>query len=134
MEDILNQLRRNKYRITQARREIIDVLTFSPLEVKEIAEHLEKEGINIDLATIYRTLECLVSLNLVSKTQFEDKKAKYELNDKQAHHHHLVCEECGSVEDIPLDEKRLMNQIVAQSKFKVLRHNLEFFGVCERCQ
>ncbi len=134
MGNILKQLRQNKYRVTQARREIIDVLTFSPLEAKEIAQRLERKGIKIDLATIYRTLERLVSLNLVSKTQFEDKVSKYELNDKQAHHHHLVCEECGSVEDIPLNEERLMNQVMTQSRFKVLRHNLEFFGLCERCQ
>lgn len=134
MVRILEQLRQNKYRITQARREIIEALTFSPLEVKVIARRLERKGVKIDLATIYRTLERLVSLSLVNKTQFEDGISKYELNDKQTHHHHLVCEDCGFVEDIPLDEERLMNQVIAQSKFKVLRHNLEFFGLCKRCQ
>lgn len=134
MEDVLAQLRQNRYRITQARREIINVLTFSPLEVKEIAECLARKRVKIDLATIYRTLERLVLLGLVSKTQFEDKTAKYELIDKQSHHHHLVCEKCGSVEDIPLNEERLMEQIKNQSEFMVFRHNLEFFGACKQCQ
>lgn len=134
MAMIINQLRLAKHRITQPRRDIIGVLTDTPLEVKEISGRLENIHKKIDLATIYRTLDCLVSLNLVNKTRFEDKTSKYELNNQHAHHHHLVCKECGFVEDIILNEKRLMSQISLQSRFKVLNHSLEFFGLCQKCQ
>lgn len=130
---ITSQLKHKGHRITVARQEVLKMLSSRPLSVKEIAEVLRKKGVKISFVTIYRTLEFLTNLGFVNRTQFEGKEAKYEFADKQNHHHHLVCEKCGSTEDISLNEERLIKQIRNQSNFKVARHSLEFFGTCVKC-
>jgi len=128
-----NQSKHKRYRITAARQEVLKVLSSQPLSVREITEVLRKKGVTINTVTIYRTLEFLINLGFVNKTQFEGKEAKYEFADKHNHHHHLVCEKCGSTEDIYLDEKRLIKQVENRSDFKQLRHSLEFYGICAKC-
>ena len=134
MATILTQIRQKGNRVTVARQEVLKVLSSCPLSAKEIAGVLKKKRVKVDLVTIYRTLEFLTSLDFVNKTQFEGKEAKYELADKQNHHHHLVCEKCASTEDIYLNEEKLIKQVEKQSNFKLIRHSLEFFGICKNCQ
>ncbi len=93
---------------------------------------LKKAGINADLVSVYRNLELFLRLNIIQKTQFEDRIDRYEMaSDK--HHHHLVCTKCGTLEDASFDEGFLEN-IGHQSNFKVEKHTLEFFGTCANCQ
>ena len=92
------------------------------------------KGLKADLVTSYRTLELFNDLGFVQKIQFEDNIARFELIEKQNHHHHLVCIECGKREDIALDELPFIRQIQKQSDFKVQRHALEFFGFCIICR
>ena len=134
MAIILTQLRQKGHRITVARQEILKVLSSRPLSVKEIVEVLRKKEVKINFVTIYRTLELLTNLGFVNKTQFEAKEIKYEFADRQNHHHHLVCEKCGSSKDVHLNEEKLIKQVKNQSNFKLIRHSLEFFGICEKCQ
>jgi Fur family ferric uptake transcriptional regulator len=134
MTTILAKLKEKGYRITVARQEVLKVLSSRPLSVREIVDVLRKKRVKINFVTIYRTLEFLTNLNFVNKTRFEKSESKYELADGQHHHHHLVCEKCGSTKDIHLNEEKLINQIKNRSNFKLIRHNLEFFGICEKCQ
>jgi Fur family transcriptional regulator, ferric uptake regulator len=134
VKSIITVLKQHHCRITRSRCAIIDALTHAPCDVEEIALKLKKQHTKIDTATIYRTLECLVSLQLIGKTQYEDAKSRYELLDGKNHHHHLVCEKCGKVKDIVLKENILMKQVSEQSDFQVKRHSLEFFGLCKGCQ
>ncbi len=134
MKKIAKTLQLKGYRFTKQRQQIFDVLTSSPQAVEEIIASLRNKDIGIDRVTVYRTLDCFVDLGLVSKTQFKDKTAKYELLTATNHHHHLVCDKCGSVEDIPLDDSILLKRIRKQSDFQVKSHSLEFFGICAHCQ
>lgn len=95
---------------------------------------LRQKGVKSDLVTVYRTLDLFTQLGLVQKTQFGDQTVRYELVGATGHHHHLVCEQCGSIEDVPLDEQMLLGQVGKKSKFQVTRHVLEFFGRCVKCQ
>ena len=133
-QTISNIFHEHGYSLTKPRQAILNVLLSSPLSIQEVYGSLLSQEINIDLATIYRTLELLTTFHIVTKTQFEDKAARYELALYQEHHHHLVCEKCGSVEDMPLDEELLLQQIETKSSFKVKKHSLEFFGYCKQCQ
>ena len=58
----------------------------------------------------------------------------FELLEGSGHHHHLVCDNCGAIEDIPLSEALLLNQVKKQTDFQVNSHMLEFFGLCPTCQ
>ncbi|OGG34879.1 hypothetical protein A2363_00040 [Candidatus Gottesmanbacteria bacterium RIFOXYB1_FULL_47_11] len=134
MEEIAKTLQQKGYRFTKQRQQIFDALTSSPQSVEEIIASLRNKDISIDRVTVYRTLDCFVNLNLVGKTQFKDKTAKYELLTMANHHHHLVCDKCGSVEDIPLDDSILLKRVHKQTDFQVNSHSLEFFGICANCQ
>lgn len=133
MENILKQLREKGYRLTEPRKQVLEALTFHPQSVADIVTSLKKNQANVDMATVYRTLEVLVELGVVGKTKFHNKTSMFELLSED-HHHHLICNDCGSIEDIPLDEVLLMNQVNDQTKFQVQSHSLEFFGLCVNCQ
>ncbi len=103
-----------------------------PLDAQHLVDHLSKEG--IDRVTVFRMLNAFVEKGLLRKLEFGEGKARYELADKEDHHH-LICERCGSISDIedtvvPALEKH----IESHHHFKVKSHSLEFFGLCEDCQ
>jgi len=133
MKNILKQLRKAGYRLTKPRKQVLEVLTFYPQSVTDIVTLLKKKQAKVDRATVYRTLQVLVELGVVGKTKFNDQTTMFELLSDD-HHHHLVCTDCGAVEDICLDETLLINQVNKQTKFKVKSHTLEFFGLCTHCQ
>jgi len=134
MEAIFEKLRKNGYRITLQRQHIIATLTKTPQSVSEIATDLVKKDYSTDIVTVYRTLECFASLGIVSKTLVGGTIMKYELIGGSGHHHHVMCDACGRVEDIPLDEKSLLERVSKQTDFRITSHALEFFGLCVRCQ
>jgi len=120
-------------RHTKPRRLVFEALEnlSEPLSANEINNYLKNK---IDLASIYRTLNLLVKAELVNIILFGEGKKRYELKNKNEHHHHLFCENCGKVENIEMKENFLLRNVAEQSKFKVRKHNLEFFGLCQNCQ
>jgi len=99
------KVRGHGYRLTQSRRVILDVLskTSEHLSAEEIYHAVHKVYPSSGMSTVYRTLELLVQLQLVYKFDFGDRRSRYELNgeieDKDRHHHHLVCTNCQRVID-----------------------------------
>lgn len=134
MNNISQKLRQQGYRFTSQREQILEALSNHPQSVEEILAALKHKGAKADKVTIYRTLDRFTDLGIVSKTQFRDKTAKYELLNETDHHHHLVCDNCGSVKDIELKEQALIKQVTKGSDFQVKSHSLEFFGLCANCQ
>ncbi len=132
MELNKKQLAAQGYRLTKPRQEIFAVLKHKPQSVADIFEQLQQKKLKIDKVTVYRTLENFVKLNLVAETQFKDGISVYELADHE-HHHHVLCENCGRIEDICLDENLLMKAVKKSSSFLIKSHRLEFFGLCQKC-
>lgn len=90
----------------------------------------------VNKTTVYRELEQMQKLGMVESVQLGDRKQYYELTSR-AHHHHLVCLSCERVEEVDVDETVLLKEegkISQEKKFDLLRHSLEFFGVCLRCR
>ncbi len=89
------------------------------------------------MATVYRTLQLLEQLNIVYKVNFDDGCSRYELNlDSDDHqHHHLICVKCGKVQEVKLDLlENLEMEIEKEEDFKVVDHNVKFFGYCKKCE
>ena len=134
------------YRITVPREAILDVLskTSEHLSAEDIYLAVHKVYPNIGLTTIYRTLELLVHIGLVSKFDFGDGRARYELSEGpkgKRHHHHLVCTNCGRVIDYTdfIDEEiELLGQtekgLAQKFNFKITNHVIQFYGLCEQCR
>lgn len=108
---------------------IIKILTnvSKPVDVGTFVEKLK-----VNKTTVYRQLEKLIKDQIVIEIEFGDGKKRYELKSLD-HHHHLICKKCGKLEDVTVDESRIMKDLSSQSKFKIENHSLEFFGICESC-
>lgn len=132
MELNKKQLKAHGYRLTKPRQEIFAVLKHKPQSVTEILVQLHEKKLKIDKVTVYRTLENFVKIGLVAETQFKDGVSVYELADHE-HHHHVLCENCGQIEDICLDENLLLKTAKKSSSFLIKSHRLEFFGLCQKC-
>lgn len=123
-------LKNNGYRITSPRLKIMKQIKNRPLSAKEIHENLNDKS--IDLVTVYRTLDLLSSLELISETTLDGNVFKYEAIDNM-HHHHLVCDKCGKVKDIEMEDEKYFNKIMKKYEFSMSSHSLEFIGRCSRC-
>lgn len=111
--------------LPKTRSKIIDILNKSNAPISAL-DLLTK--IKVNKTTIYRELFFLLGSGLINEVDFGDKKKRYELKD-QKHHHHLVCLNCKTVVDVNIKES-----FNTPKDFKVIRHNLEFFGLCSSCQ
>lgn len=134
MNSISDKLHQKGYRLTKQREKILGVLNTKPQSVEDVLLALKSQRIAVDKVTVYRTLNCFVDLGIAGKTQFRESVAKYELLEKSDHHHHLVCDNCGSVEDIPLNEDNLIQKVNDKTDFQIKSHTLEFFGLCGQCR
>ncbi len=120
---------------TPARVKIVEFLSSSssPVDVSEIISFLREENLNTNKVTVYRTMDLLFANGFIDKLEFGEGKFRYEI--KKGDHHHLVCTDCGSVEDVE-DRymEKLEKEIYQNNNFKVKHHSLEFFGICKNCQ
>lgn len=135
-DQILEILRQSKVKITNERKEIIAILQESkfPLSPAEIFLRIKPELPKANLTTVYRNLELLEGMGLVNRLAFNKTNSSYELLTNVPHHHHIVCKNCGKVENLENVSEKFIGEIAKKTKFKVEDHNLEFFGLCENCQ
>ncbi len=128
-------LRQNRLKATPARLLILEVFEHArkPLSVKDLEIELGKNSA-VDMVTLYRNVENLKSLGILSEVNLSSGQAFYETTSKP-HHHHLICEGCGKLEDIDgCRVKSLEQSWLKGSSFKnISRHSLEFFGICNKC-
>lgn len=123
-------LKDNGYRITSPRLKIIKEIKTLPLSARQIHENLNDKS--IDLVTVYRTLELLTSLRLITRTTLDGNVVRYEVID-HIHHHHFVCELCGKIKDIVIEDEKFFNKIMKKNNFDLTSHSLEFLGRCTKC-
>ncbi|CAB3641287.1 ferric iron uptake transcriptional regulator [Trinickia soli] len=102
------------------------------LTAEDVYRNLLSEELDIGLATVYRVLTQFEQAGLLSRSNFESGKAVFELNEG-SHHDHLVCIDCGRVEEFfdPEIEKR-QQQIAEERGFKLQEHALALYGVCTK--
>ncbi len=131
-------------RWTAARQAILDVFLNrgGHLTADDVFMEVKKRAPGVGLATVYRNLDFLSREGLVSRFQFSDGRAHYELNDdEREHHHHLICKSCGNVSDYSEfihRELKLMKdlekELSKKHDFNIDSHELHFYGVCGDCR
>lgn len=102
------------------------------MTAEDVYKVLLNEGSDIGLATVYRVLMQFEQAGLLSRNHFEAGKAVFELNEGQ-HHDHLVCVNCGRVEEFfdPEIERR-QQQIAHERGYKLQDHALSLYVICNR--
>jgi Fur family transcriptional regulator, ferric uptake regulator len=100
------------------------------LTAEDVYRNLLSEELDIGLATVYRVLTQFEQAGLLSRSNFESGKAVFELNEG-THHDHLVCVDCGRVEEFYDAEIERRQQAIAQERgFKLHEHSLSLYGAC----
>ena len=133
--DIINKLSELGYRMTPQRAMIVSAIENSDnhISAEEIYAQVIAKYSHVNISTVYRTLEMLKRLGLVTETDLGEGRVRYHPAGK-GHHHHLVCVECGAI--IDLDESVLSPvKDVLRKKYGFiadLRH-LAIFGRCTKC-
>lgn len=131
-KDFKKILHNAKLKNTNSRLAVLE--TLSKIKHPETAQEIHKQLKKIDLVTLYRTLTSFEKSQLVKRIDLHKDSVYYELNTD--HHHHIICTDCGKLEDFELcDMNSLTKKIVAKAlNFKsVSEHSLELFGVCNTC-
>lgn len=133
------RLSSDNHRYTTGRHRLVDALASSgqPLTLPDIV------AIAPDLAasSVYRNLEVLEQCGVVRRITSGGGHAHFELAEPLlSHHHHLVCVDCGEIEDVRLDDEveELLDQhldlIAARAGFDPRHHSLDLHGRCAKCQ
>lgn len=143
-ESMLNNIRKKLhdagYKLTPQREATTLVLLENDkdhLSAEEIYMLVKQKSPEIGLATVYRTLEMLNELQIVDKISFTDGLARYDMRKEGAKHfhHHLLCLECGNIEEVEEDLLVEVERVVEKKyHFLVKDHRLTFHGICEDCQ
>ncbi|WP_420993480.1 ferric iron uptake transcriptional regulator [Cupriavidus sp. 30B13] len=106
------------------------------LSAEDVYRILLNEQMDIGLATVYRVLTQFEQAGLLSRNNFESGKAIFELNEGK-HHDHLVCIDCGRVEEFYDSEiERRQQSIASERGFALQEHALSLYGNCTKhdCQ
>jgi Fur family ferric uptake transcriptional regulator len=131
----IDELKSNGLKATLPRLKILDVFqrgTLRHMTAEDIYRVLLEERSDIGLATVYRVLTQFEQAGILSRGHFESGKAVYELNEGQ-HHDHLVCLDCGRVEEFFDAEIEKRQQKVAAAKgFAIADHALSLYAHCTK--
>ncbi len=134
--DMLDKLNELGYRLTPQRMMIVAAIENSDNHISagEIYSQVVAKYPNVNMSTIYRTLELLKRVGLVTETDLGGGRVRYHPVDK-GRHHHLVCQECGAI--IDLDESVLApfkNTLLREYNFIADLKHLAIFGRCAKCR
>jgi len=133
--DIVRRLTEQGYRLTPQRIMIVSAIEDSDghISAEEIYAQVVAKYPQVNISTVYRTLELLKRLGLVTETDFGEGRVRYHPAGK-GHHHHLVCQQCGAI--IDLDETvltSLKDVLLREYQFSADLRHLAIFGRCVKC-
>lgn len=129
---IIERLEMRGHRITGSRRRVLDAVLEQPshFTIDDVLHTTRKVG----RATVFRTMKLLVDLNIVCRVLLEDATMHYRLSAR-GHHHHLVCRDCGRVEDFTTcDVSSLVRDLARAKQYEIEGHWLEIYGRCATCR
>lgn len=127
-DSLLKVLQERGYRITTARENVISALVKlrQPESIRSIAEQVDA-----DEASVYRTIEMLLSEDLIESITLPDGTQTYALAGE--HHHHIVCTHCNRVEHIECDEEGEEEHLRHPDFRAIFGHETTYRGICKKC-
>ena len=126
------------YRSSAPREEVIGAIAElgCSITAREIADLLRERGSGVGLASIYRALDLLDRNGLVQRFDVGEGVARYEpALPGGDHHHHLVCDSCGTVEPFEDDTlERAIHGLAGKTEFTIAAHDVTLHGECPACR
>ena len=128
---LLETLEERGHRTTSPRRAVVNAIAGQNKHFT--AEELRGQLPDVGRATIYRSLRLLVDSGVLCRVLLEEGDLHYQLSH-QGHHHHLLCVECGSSQDLlGCDIEDLLQTVSSAHRFQLSGHWLEVYGKCHDC-
>jgi Fur family ferric uptake transcriptional regulator len=131
----IDELKNNGLKATLPRLKVLEVFQSGAqrhMTAEDVFRQLLLDNTDVGLATVYRVLMQFEQAGILSRNHFESGKAVYELNEGQ-HHDHMVCLDCGRVEEFYDAEIESRQQAVAEAKgFVIADHALSLYAHCTR--
>ncbi|MYM29719.1 ferric uptake regulator, Fur family [Duganella sacchari] len=128
-------LKASGLKATLPRIKILDIFQNSEvrhLTAEDVYKILLADNMDVGLATVYRVLTQFEQAGLLNRNHFETGKAIFELN-AGSHHDHLVCVDCGRVEEFYDEAIEERQHAIAQERgFKIAEHALAIYGNCTK--
>jgi Fur family ferric uptake transcriptional regulator len=134
--DLTRCLQESGLRLTPQRLLILETLheTDEHISAEEIYARVRQSYPVVNISTVYRTLDTLRELGLVTSADLGDGSVRYHWADK-GRHHHLMCQRCSTVLDLDEDlTKELEQSIERRYSFRANLSHLTIFGTCRACQ
>jgi Fur family ferric uptake transcriptional regulator len=134
--EVSTVLAEHGYRMTAPRRAVLAAVLGRerPFTAEQVVAAVKRDEPNVGRATVYRTLEILASVDVLTRFLQADGHPAY-IVGAPGHRHHLVCSDCGAVVAFtrcPVDE--LVRDLTRDTDFAIHGHLLEVFGVCPECR
>jgi len=127
------ELRDQGLKVTVPRLKVLDLFQHSPdrhLTAEDVYRRLLDDHSDIGLATVYRVLTQFEQAGLLMRHHFEGGKAVYELN-QGTHHDHLVCQQCGRVEEFyDAEIEKRQTKVAKERGFAIREHQLHIYADC----
>lgn len=102
------------------------------MTAEDVYRHMLAQNIDIGLATVYRVLTQFEQADILKRSHFESERAVYELNEGE-HHDHLVCLDCGRVEEFHDPEiEALQIKVAKKQGFEIADHALSLYAHCRK--
>lgn len=128
-------LKSKDIKVTKGRIEILYILknAENSLSAEKIYQISREKNININLSTVYRTLELFEEKQITEKIALTDGVFAYKLK-KKTHRHHLRCDVCHREIDIPCPMSQIEERVQSETGFTLTEHDLIMKGVCKECK
>jgi Fur family ferric uptake transcriptional regulator len=127
---------RQGLRSTEQRRLIVEAFfeSHEHVTLDQLLERVRAADSRVGYATVYRTMKMLADGGIAHERKFGDGFTRYELADEGAHHDHLICIHCGTIQEFeePLIED-LQERVATRYGFEVHHHKHELYGRCRSC-
>jgi len=130
-----DELKNSGLKATLPRIKVLEVFQKSSqrhMSAEDVYKHLLTEGSDVGLATVYRVLMQFEQAGILSRNHFEAGKAVFELNEGK-HHDHLVCMDCGRVEEFfDAEIEKRQKAVAAHRGFELQEHSLALYAACTK--
>ena len=136
LDEILTKLRQRECRITPQRLAILNAFIQSDQHpsVEQVYDQVRINFPTTSLATVYKTVTLLKDVGEMLEIGFADGRNRYD-GKKPYPHPHLVCTQCNRIVDPEVTLlDRLTSEVSQSTGYKIVSHQLEFFGICPACQ
>jgi len=125
-------LKNYNLKVTPQRVAIVEELYINGhMNIDDLYKKLLTKFPSISLATIYKNINAMVEKVFLSEVKIPNTKSVFELVKEE--HAHLVCSECGNIEDMMLDVSSVLEEVTSKSQFKIESTNLVLSGLCPNC-